>query len=1291
MSDPATQSSSAIGHQARFRLSRFGKNNDSKYEPHGDKSRNSKLHKAESVGQAPGTDLPPRRTVSEHRAQNVPFASLRHRFSNRHASGGFGSGLEARNEPPLSPETSAHRSKSKGKEKGKENRLTSGPNGQEDGLQLAMRQKDSKSRPKSSVAGSFLSHDVGSGESSTTGRRSINFDERHSPPSRHTSASPEPFRKHFIRDSLSNKTRRSSPSNTPNLHEIPPIDPAQIVRMALNLSEGRRMHMDPGHVPSIPSPIDPRAVSATVSAHPVQRSSNSEHRSSPRERSSKNYSSSPAGLNHFQDRDTSTPSKSSAAHSSLVVTEEQPQFTFSPATLARAERAKVFFELANEHRRLLQHLPPLRHSNLEGNEHHAPLGRAYNPIQYLRNRESRGSQRVDLSASSAGWEDLNVVQGWVDTVEREASQDGYVEGDVAHLPQWASGTGESTNPHSTAYRDRQNYGGTTGPRLEQSQSFWSISPSSLLADAYWLEQSDNKTMIRTRNGHYPFKQFRRPGRRRAGTATSTRTRTTKHTLDSEDHTGTTVSPSTANFTDSSVEMDKDDRRELDNIGLSPQHRSRTTRVKRHLFGKSKENAQREDGGSAGENEMGSIEGFPTRRGPKNTNIGPLERHMKLMIEKERQSHPSDPDLPQSRHSAKDPEGRRGGVSEQSPTQYRSNLDAKFTNVRNTFEFPYHDCKRDFSNETPRISVEDHDGRQPTGTFIAQVNGQVKPPSRKPIDHGEQVEAERVVNRASRLGFLRRHRQSESRTAEQDFAHHTRNDQRKRRKSYTYVNNSDSEEQTTSPDITSVSYASSESLAKESNWDRRSPKKSHPNTRHFFKPGRIGDVLGHDRTEAGKFDPTWNNRRYEQPSRLSRETFLSDTDGTGQGARGHRKHKSSELAVPQVSRRHRRSVSTGAEGRIGHQQYHMKNLPSFVSSGISPQKQGRHLSPYGDHVSRQQEQRRLQHKRSRHSDLAPPSINTSDVSPTASSPELSRANTEGTSMTAPPRSGAHNHGFVSGDESVSGSEQLTRSASRRLNAVLSVPGTLGKGGLPMTALSNLDAANDAVRRLNIPQGNPTASSDKPVALRSQQAAFVGKGSISYVRSMLLASSIKAQYIVQRANAPRETMQAYLVNAYRTAGRDLATAGTVSRQQEFAVAAQLLSDHLKSTMSAFDASALRFRNETCHGLNARIDDLRDLVGNHLSHQVHDEGDRADSFVAQLTTTHTLSIKQVNDSVDLMMRKRRQRLRYLRRTGFTLLEYLLVGLMWFIWAFVSVLGLLKRSVGFLVSSVRWLLWLS
>ena len=1291
MSDSAAPGSSAIGPQTRFRSSRPPQQKVSDDVPRKEKSRKRDF----KLGDVNAAQNVPRHqpTTSEHHKHLGRFASLRHRFSPRHSSGGFLIDSHENTKTRLSQETTATSPSLKGKEREKGSRPASGALIQEDGSPSSKHQIDFKSRPRSSAAGSFLSHDVGSGGSSTTGRRSVNFDERLPSPTRHKSVSSERHGKPLMRDSVYGSVPRATHTIPARQSTSPAIDPAQIVKMALNLSEGRRMHIDPGHVPSIPSSIDRRTVSASIPLRANQHTGAPEHRSSPHSRNSKRSSSHASMPDETPNKATTTSSQPSVPNSPELLADEQPQYTFSPATLSRAERAKQYIELGYEHRRLLERLPPLKHTNVYEPNQNASLGRAYNPLQFLRNREARRSQRIDLSATNGGWDNVNAVHGWIDTVEQEAGQDSYVEGDIAHLPQWVSGTGQSTNPNSHAYQNSQNNEKARQSRLPLPQSLWTAIPSDMLADAYWLEQSDNKTMARTRHGHKLFKDFRRPVRRRTGTVTSTQSRVTRNTLSSEELLASDKSPDTAKFTGSPVEVDKNGRREVEDVRFSPQHKSRTTRVTRHFFRKPKDQTRNQDHASEEESDKSSIEGFPSKRGPKNTNIGPLERHMKLMIEKEEQGNQSDPEMPQPHDSPKDPEARRrGGVSEQSPTQSRNDIGYKFTGVQNYQQAPPSSPKHEPSSEAPRISVEDHDACEERGMDKSNANGHAKPPSRNGPHHGEPVEIERIVSRASRLGFLHRRARSQSKLSEINARNGSDQATKKRRMSHSSTMESDSEDQPTSPELTSMNYASSESLTKEKSHASTSPKKVQSTTRHFFKAGRIGDVLRHELNEPGKFDSRRKSHRPEHPTHLSRETFNSDTDENQRGAKGRRRSKSSELIVPEMAGHRRRSQSTDVGGRARHEQYHMKNLPSFVSSGVSPQRDRKHLSPYGDHISRQSSERRLQHKHSRHGDLAPPSIDTSDVSPTNSSPDLTRADTRNTNLTnAPSFAPTTSYGFASGDESVSGSEYPASSASRRLHDLLTVPGTFGrKGDLPITALTTLDARIDPIRHPQVPDAKNASKDLKPVALRRKQPPYISKQSLAYVRSMLLAPAVKAQSIVQLAHSPRSQVPPFFTDAFRTAGRDPLSAGALTRQQEFAVAAQTLSAHLQHTMSALDTAAVRFRADTCGALNARVDDLRDLVGNHLTHTVHDEGDRADAFVAQLTTTHTLSIKQVNDSVDLMMRKRRQRLRYLRRAGFAVLEWVLVGIMWWIWGVVSCIGVVKRGLGAVVWVVRWLLWL-
>ncbi|KAL9080732.1 MAG: hypothetical protein Q9159_007531 [Coniocarpon cinnabarinum] len=1210
--------------------------------------------------------------VNDGERKHGHLTSIKQRFSNRQSSGGFLIEKEKPRSRRQSQESSA--SSSKAQEKwhpgGSRKRPDSYHHDQ------ATQSNEHGQRSESVQPGSFMSRDIITGER-FPGRRSINFDERLPSPTEKSTASTDHRSKPSIRSSPFHTPARAAMATAPRASsESPAIDSAQIVRMALNLSEGRKMHLDPGHVPSIPTSVDRRTVSASVPAKTKHPSLSQAKRSSERARDSKTFSSgrntpsaAPSGM-------LSLSSNSSAANSSSLMVDRQPEYAFSPATLARAERAKAFFELANQHRRLMQYLPPLHHNvhRQEGNA--IPMGRDFNPVQYIRNREARISSRRSIDAEKEGWMDQSLVKTWVDAVEREANQEGYIEGDIVHLPRWVAGTGMSTNPHSEASRPSQ---AGTQKTFEYSHSIWGTEPPELLADAYWLEQDDHKKLIRNRSGTFIFKEYSKPARRRAGTNLSTKTFETRYTASSDEEPQMQSSRRGTDISRATIGEELDADQMAHDIQFSPKHKSKAAAVRRRFLRRKKHTLHNEQSSSDNESDR-SVEGFPSRRGPKNTNIGPLERHMKDILEKEQAGESSVVDSPETQHdSPQSPEGhRRGGFSEGSPKLERHHGPGHHRQHTNASITPFPDLhQRGQSAEQPGISIDHADDVSHNGSKPPLANGRPKQSIVKHPELGEPLEVERISGRPSRLSFLRRSKhpkQAIPNTAQTDFADAHRNDQGRtaRRHSIHSKSDSDSNYQDATPDVASTNFASSESLAQNAKRGGTSPT-----TRHFFKTGRIGQIMRSEKAEPHLLEPP--------SSPPSRGYVSSDAEDTrSRGGRSSRRHAGSfKSSNGQPSLR---SLSISSR----HPRYHIQNLPSFVSSGTSPEKErNSFLSPYGDHISRQNRQRREQSRQSRFSDLAPPSIETSDVSPNSSYPDLSRVGTR----TSTNRDDTISRGRRSGYESGSGSETVAsraQSAATRLNNALGAPGDLckGPGTLPTTGLTSLDPRRDPNRRGR--QDDREKSRQVPVAVQKPKKAGVSRRDIARVQTLLLATGIKASNIVERANTPRDRLPEHIVKAVQTVGKDPASMGTLTRRQEHVVAAQLLSSHLQSSMQSFDSSAVDFRDKTCQGLTRRIDDLRDLVANHLTHQVHEEGDRADGFVAQLTTTHTLDIKQVNDSVDMMLRKRRQRLRWMRKAGFSILEWVLVALMWWIWVVVFAISTTKRVIGSFVGMVRWSLFI-
>ena len=1194
------------------------------------------------------------------------LANFKSRLPNRQSSGGFLVEGDRQKSRRLSVGSGAS---SKSKEKARRP-ATQRPSKKEE-VDNAQEMNDVR-HVRSTAPGTFLSNDVASGEPS--GRRSVNF-ERQSPPSHRDSLSGRESRnKPALRSSAFHTPPQASISSAPRAStESPPIDPAQIVRMALNLSEGRRMHLDPGQVPSIQTSTDRRSVSAAMSIKARAFSGSPHHQPLDQSRDSKSQSGrgTPSGA---RKEIASVSSRSSGGNRSSLLEDQQPEYTFSPATVSRADRASAYFELANEHRRLLQYLPPLKHESGSSVDKESTFGRAYNPMQFVRNREARAGAKNAIDAERAGWGDASQVKHWVDAVESEAGQEGYIEGDIAHLPRWVSGTGTSTNPQSQAHQKATD---ENQPKsFQYTKCLWAMEPPELLADAYWLEQDDHKRLIKDRHGHMIFKAFSKPARRRAGTGLSAQTHHTAFTASSDDASKLPKSPQAARTSTASFEGPAGADLDVNGVRFSPQRKIKASAVKRHLLRRHRSPVRRNRHSSGSESDR-SLDGFQPERGPKSNNIGPLERHMKQIMEKEQEGELSpvdslaDPTSPQSLEEGQ----RRGGVSAESPQLERHEPPSKRrSTAQSMFKFPDLGTKR-ASMDAPRISVEEADSDRPLSG--SKANGRPKQPEQ--LSPGEP---EHAVKRASRLGIFKRSRgDTRPATAETDFASKGRDGKgpSERRKSLASATESESESQMSRPRAGSNSFASSESLTRD---DKHTGDRS-PSTRHVFKSGRISEIIRSEKPDPRLRDPPQALR--------SREYLSSDTDDTRSRIEGGRRRKQADSGGSSPVQRNRRPSSTSqSPSKPPRTQYHISNLPSFKPSNISPGKErGTFLSPYDDHITRQQRERRLQRKQSRFSDLAPPSLDTSDVSPNTSTPDLSRTATR-TSKTTEDKS---SRGIRSGYDSGSGSERAgskIQSAAQRLNDALGTPGILGKGTLPPTGLSSLDPRRDPGRGRQESQQSRDKPFKAPVSPRKHESHEISRRNIAHVRTLLLAAGVKASTIVERANTPREKLPVHIVKALQTVGKGATELGQVTRQQEHVVAARLLSSNLQSSMSTFDNSAVTFRNKTCHELNVRIDDLRDLVSNHLTHQVHEEGDRADGFVAQLTTTHTLNIKQVNDSVDLMMRKRRQRLRWMRQAGFGVLEWVLVGIMWEIWVVVLIVSTVKKCIWFFVGIMRWLLFL-
>lgn len=285
-------------------------------------------------------------------------------------------------------------------------------------------------------------------------------------------------------------------------------DPAQIVDMALKLSEGKRRKAS-----------GRRFVSGDASRARVVSSSSARQPGTPT-RGLGQYiispnGSSPPAVVEQPDRDSNQPTNHDPMtidqHPSGALLNEYPimdhsDMEISRATAVRVEKAKVYLELAYEHRRLLTHLPPIRRpGNLSKPSNESSDSKLYNPLQYVRNRKLRIREKSAINAEEEGWHDTEKVRAWVDAVVNSHSEVRHDPLECVRLPPLSLQEGddhESRSPGSPKSPRSPKYLQT---RPRRPKSDWVTHPGDLVADAFWLEQGLNKTKIHDRDNHpiYP--------------------------------------------------------------------------------------------------------------------------------------------------------------------------------------------------------------------------------------------------------------------------------------------------------------------------------------------------------------------------------------------------------------------------------------------------------------------------------------------------------------------------------------------------------------------------------------------------------------------------------------------------------------------------------------------------------------------------------------------------------------------------------------------------------------------
>ncbi|KAI1191847.1 hypothetical protein F5B17DRAFT_450043 [Nemania serpens] len=1046
------------------------------------------------------------------------------------------------------------------------------------------------------------------------------------------------------RSQMASRPRSMLPSLRPNSAPLD-ADSAQIVSMALDLSDSRRL----GSRRIISTPIPPR-----LSQLPDSTTGRSlkQHLQQQR-RSSRNIS--PRADKNLSARIVSTPRISSPLQpppdhdGSYSYT-----YHFSSSTLNRAQRAKEYLELMAQYRRLLLFLPPLKqgtHSRpstsgpiltpastgsslhqLSGSQSR-PLGRAYNPLQYIRNRKIRTRERKVIDGEAQGFADVPKVTQWIDDVATFTAASPFMESPkLPPFPAADEFMGQQL-PASNLPRPASASNKPKRPRFE-----WSIDPADMLADVYWLEQDGNKFLIEDR--HY-VKIY------------------TARTEVSQSITQAIEPPRLTLLTPAIKEKSEGDDYDMPEHDIAPLIKADTEPVLtarrdrarqklqdlkeiRHKHNNSHHEFLKFRRGSL--SDSSDNESDRRRRVRKGTISASgkdlLEKQMKELLAKESQD--------EQEHHVDDADASylkplpAGMVTPERTPQIPGLVHARKSRI-DTVEH-MDKALPDRSLQTPpansgRASLEAHqNGYIPAiGMDLSPNVSRPSSPSRNPFSKVKSIFRDRSRDREDRendggigspiepVGATSLSPVTEGRA---DLV------QRSRSKSATreFITRTSLENPKSHRNMGSLSLRPDEQ----------------PGLRTILRGGaKIDDMI---RGGVSKVtDMIWKKD--------SDDSSSSDDELDADFHRGR----------PTGSA----FLSSGNSPLYYENRRPVKNyqdiMPNFKSTMDSVDKSISHETD-GTSV---QAVSRPPSRSSRFDQLKPPRIDISKASPDLS--ELDESNPQNLL-----ESDVSEIDFCHRD--LSHPTSRPRQSSKELQNALSIHDTESPVSLP-----EYGARVSGHRSWVIPH-RTTLSQNIPISRRE----------VARLRTLILCSGIKASEISRRANEPyplfapgyKATDPTWTgINRFMP---DEEPSPCVPQIELFPTTARVLSHNIDRSIKLFDESASRFLVETVPDLQQRIDVIENRVAIEFMDMSRRAADEADEVSHDIVDHQCQKAKSVIDTMDKMLRRRRRRFRWVRRAGWLAVEWVLVGFMWYVWFIVMIAQIVLGAGRGIVTVVRWLLWL-
>ena len=1084
-------------------------------------------------------------------------------------------------------------------------------------------------------------------------------------------------------------------------------DPSQIVNMALSLSEARRRQASIKRYVS--NDQHGRRIISTASSTPnrgrVPSASIAPYLTPPRPAST-SISTNGITDTHVVDQQPQLDQGSSPPEAVEIDSPalfDEP--AISEATAARVERARIYFELAYEHRRLLPHLPPVRRprASVKPTDPDSQT-KAYNPLQYIRNRKLRIWDKTTINAEAEGWHDVEKVRKWVDTIIETHHEPRIDPSEIVRLPHLSHSESHPDDSEQEGSKSRPPTQPNEQPKPRRPRSDWITNPGDMLADCFWMEQGMNKIKIRDRDNNqiYPSDtHFRFSGWRN------------RTPLDVP-----------ANLQQPTPPPEEEDDFEEELLLHSPAPELPTFKSAHYTFGRGPQGKKR---GRMKDSLAGMEENGNRRKGLRlfmddssdesgsdpspGASGGEKQRGRKRLARKRQQKHNSSgsPGDPLGMSNGKDNFFSRAlspspkSQPSSAPNSNRASLEqprfgrwkrdsGKGSTPLNRSQHRAEHGRQDSSTKCPSF----HDRTRSSGEYESTapnspvtsvwpsiaINLESPPQSRSPSPSKKKSS---ILN-----PFRDKSYSKHDKVDATDFADLSQAGSRQPSSEDKQLSDySPTASRGTSPMTRGQSPLSKRVSAstqgdpmptlgdhRDSTASRVStrstvPSNEHSKIRGIFKGGRIAELVGNEVTRVGDF--IWKRDPPPGYRRGSADTASTVSDGETDNERdGHANgHVYKSPPRPRVRSRRASTISSKDESLTSpvssksppsgeRPKYNNPNLPSFTSpfeqdKDAQDKKQQALLSLIAssedrDHITRLAAEHRSASRSSRMDKLAPPKLDTGR----ATSPGgLDRRNS---------------YGFGANLDL-----SRSRDASDKFNGAISEVGPGFNRGMTASGL--------------------TKAGKMSIAPRPDEPQQVARRDIERATALLLCSAVKAREIGRRADMPRKQTPKYLSETMALDGSDHhhVDLSLVSRREEHVVVARIIMSRLSTQAAAFDERMRRFSSSTAPALHTELQRLEDLVDNKMTPRVRLSADEAGELSMKLSTTSTLAVKGLNDTLDGAFRRRRRGpIRWVRRLWYASIEYTVVSLLWGIWAVVSLIRMVLVAFRGTTNTIRWLLWI-